>query len=450
MTKRRIGELLVDAGLIQGDQLQKGLELQAAKGGKIVENLIKLGYLNAEEFASFLARQPGVASIDLSECVISRDVITLIPREIAIKHEVVPIDRLGPLLTVAMVCPLDHALVQDIESRTGLRVKPLLCLPNDIRAVINRYYPSDQRSDPQEETEGPNVAGLNATIKLSRVAAMVRQVDALPALPESVRRVQEATTNLESSVRDVANIIMFDPPIAAKVLSVANSAAYGFSQRIDDVTQAVSLLGLREVYSIVLSFAIVNTFKQSDTIDYKSFWLTSIRCAAATLIVANAGGRKREPGVFSAGLLHDIGRLVLARVAPDIYARVDQNLNGRHLAASEEDIVGLSHMEAGYLFATHWELPVEIAEPIRYHHRPEFAIDSKDRVAIVAIASELAELRGEPQESDRGTLQGLHEPMRMLGIDEEAAEAMLSKYLTVRAKCLDDSLSKVLFGQSPA
>ena len=138
MAKRRIGELLVDSGLIQKEQLQEGLALQAAKGGKIVETLISLGYLNAEAFVSFLARQPGVASIDLSKYEIPRELIGLIPREMAVKHEIFPIDRLGRLLTVGMVCPLDSATVKDIEERTGLRVKPLLCAPNDIRAAIER------------------------------------------------------------------------------------------------------------------------------------------------------------------------------------------------------------------------------------------------------------------------------------------------------------------------
>ncbi|MCC6486251.1 MAG: HDOD domain-containing protein, partial [Candidatus Hydrogenedentes bacterium] len=291
MAKRRIGELLVEAGLVQVGQLQEGLALQSVRGGKIVETLILLGHLNADAFLSFLARQPGVASIDLSKYFIPREVRGLIPRDMAIKHEIVPIDRLGHLLTVAMACPLDSAVVRDIALRTGLQVKPLLCAASDIRAAVDRYYATDDVDLPDAQVVEPGVGGLDASFKLSNVARMIRQIDSLPVLPETVRRVQEATLNPLTSVRNVSDIIVLDPPIAAKVLSVANSAAYGFPHRIDDVTLAVSLLGLYETYSIVLSVAVINVFDKSKTFDYRAFWLSSICCAAATRIVAKASGR---------------------------------------------------------------------------------------------------------------------------------------------------------------
>lgn len=446
MAKRRIGELLVDAGLIHKDQLQEGLNTQAAKGGKIVETLIALGYLDAEAFVGFLARQPGVASIDLSKYEIPRQLIELIPREMAVEHEIFPIDKLGRLLTVGMVCPLDSATVQKIEERTGLRVKPLLCAPSDIRSAIERYYPEPALSQaapaptlPSGE-ELPDATGIRASIRLTNVANLIRQIDTLPALPETVRRVQEATLDPLSSVRDVADIIVLDPPIAAKVLSVANSAAYGFPQRVDDVGLAVSLLGLRETYAIVLSAAVVNVFDKSKVFDYRAFWVESMCCAAATRIIAKASGRKRQIGVFSGGLLHDIGRLALSEVASDLYSKVDQSLDGEELIANEEEILGLSHTEAGHLLAAHWGLPIEIAEPIRFHHRPELAVDAKENVAIVAIANLMARALQTKLEDSGPLLEQITPSLAILGLDRESAEAMLDEYLNMREDCLRDSL----------
>ncbi|MCL4692743.1 MAG: HDOD domain-containing protein [Candidatus Hydrogenedentes bacterium] len=445
MAKRRIGELLVDAGLIHREQLQEGLNTQAAKGGKIVETLIALGYLDAEAFVGFLARQPGVASIDLSKYEIPRQLIELIPREMAVEHEIFPIDKLGRLLTVGMVCPLDSATVQKIEERTGLRVKPLLCAPSDIRSAIERYYPEPapgQEAPPVTPTgvEVPDATGIRASIRLTNVANLIRQIDTLPALPETVRRVQEATLDPLSSVRDVADIIVLDPPIAAKVLSVANSAAYGFPQRVDDVGLAVSLLGLRETYAIVLSAAVVNVFDKSKVFDYRAFWVESMCCAAATRIIAKASGRKRQIGVFSGGLLHDIGRLALSEVASDLYGKVDQGLDGEELIANEEEILGLSHTEAGHLLAAHWGLPIEIAEPIRFHHRPELAVDAKENVAIVAIANLMARALQTKLEDSGPLLEAITPSLAVLGLDRESAEAMLDEYLNMREDCLRDSL----------
>ncbi|GMV92271.1 MAG: hypothetical protein AMXMBFR82_20490 [Candidatus Hydrogenedentota bacterium] len=445
MAKRRIGELLVDAGLIHREQLQEGLNTQAAKGGKIVETLIALGYLDAEAFVGFLARQPGVASIDLSKYEIPRQLIELIPREMAVEHEIFPIDKLGRLLTVGMVCPLDSATVQKIEERTGLRVKPLLCAPSDIRSAIERYYPEpapgqEAPSVTPAGVEVPDATGIRASIRLTNVANLIRQIDTLPALPETVRRVQEATLDPLSSVRDVADIIVLDPPIAAKVLSVANSAAYGFPQRVDDVGLAVSLLGLRETYAIVLSAAVVNVFDKSKVFDYRAFWVESMCCAAATRIIAKASGRKRQIGVFSGGLLHDIGRLALSEVASDLYGKVDQSLDGEELIANEEEILGLSHTEAGHLLAAHWGLPIEIAEPIRFHHRPELAVDAKENVAIVAIANLMARALQTKLEDSGPLLEAITPSLAVLGLDRESAEAMLDEYLNMREDCLRDSL----------
>lgn len=442
MARRRIGELLVDAGLIHKEQLQEALNMQTAKGGKIVEALIALGYLDAEAFVGFLARQPGVASIDLSKYEIPRQLIELIPREIAVEHEVFPIDKLGRLLTVGMVCPLDSATVEKIEDRTGLRVKPLLCAPADIRAAIERYYParSGQQVQTTPDQAPPDATGIRASIRLTNVANLIRQIDSLPALPETVRRVQEATLDPLSSVRDVADIVVLDPPIAAKVLSVANSAAYGFPQRVDDVGLAVSLLGLRETYAIVLSAAVVNVFDKSKAFDYRAFWVESMCCAAATRIIAKASGRKRQIGVFSGGLLHDIGRLALSEVASDLYGKVDQSLDGTELIANEEAVLGLSHTEAGHLLAAHWGLPIEIAEPIRFHHRPELAVDAKENVAIVAIATQMARAMQTKLEDSGPLLDVIKPSLDVLGLDRELAEAMLDEYLNMRDDCLRDSL----------
>ncbi len=437
--RRRIGELLVDAGLVDSHQLDEGLSAQQQRGTKIVETLITLGYLTAESFVEFLAKQPGIASIDLSKYEIPRELIALIPRELALKHEMFPIDKLGKLLTVGMVCPLDTATVKQIETATGLRVKPLLCSPNDIRSAIERYYPAEATPVQQANTE-ESVRGLATSLRLSNVATMIRQIDTLPALPETVRRVQDATLDPMSTIRDVADIIVMDPPIAAKVLSVANSAAYGFAQRVDEVSLAVSLLGLRETYSIVLSAAVVNVFEKTKTLDYRQFWLDSMCCAGATRIVTKAAGRKHIPGVFSGGLLHDIGRLALSEAVPELYTKVQKDLEGLALQEAEETEIGLSHTEAGYVLADHWGLPVDIVEPIRFHHKPELADSAKEATAIVSIAEVMARTPGDNVDAWRDAIQSLGVPLGVLGIDVENAEAMFQEYHNLRESCLRDPM----------
>jgi len=226
-------------------------------------------------------------------------------------------------------------------------------------------------------------------------------------------------------------------PLFQNLGPVAMGAAVG---GVALVTIWLTLLGLRETYAIVLSAAVVNVFAKSKAFDYRAFWVESMCCAAATRIIAKASGRRRQVGVFSGGLLHDIGRLALSEVVPEVYAKIEPNLDEQALIAAEENLIGLSHTEAGYLLAAHWGLPIEIAEPIRFHHRPDLAVDAKENVAIVSIATYMARTLGNTLDDNRPLLEALQVPLSMLGLDQEAAEAMLDEYLNLREDCLRDSL----------
>jgi type IV pilus assembly protein PilB len=90
----------------------------------------------------FLGHQPGIPSIKLCNYEVSRDVISLVSRELAVKHEVFPLETLGRVLTLGMVCPLDRVAIWELETATNFKIRPILCLAEDIQAAINRYYAS--------------------------------------------------------------------------------------------------------------------------------------------------------------------------------------------------------------------------------------------------------------------------------------------------------------------
>ncbi len=138
--KKRIGELLVDDGLVTGLDLAKALLHQRECGGKIIDILVALGAIDPDAVVDFLGRQPGIPSLMLCNYDVKRDVVSLVPKELAVKHEVFPIETLGRVLTLGMVCPLDKAAISELEKITQHKVRPILCLPEDIRSAINRYY----------------------------------------------------------------------------------------------------------------------------------------------------------------------------------------------------------------------------------------------------------------------------------------------------------------------
>ncbi len=425
--------MLVDAGLIERQQLDKALKVQAQKGGKLVQILIAMGFFHPHAFVQFLARQPGVASLNLSNYEVPRELVALVPREFALKHEVFPIDRLGKLLTVGMVCPLDAATIGELERFSGLRVKPILCSAQDIRQAIQRYYPPEGILGVAEGTSGAGpvplpLQRLETSLRLRNVVALIRGIEGLPTLPETVARVRQAMAEPGSSIEDVAQIVNTDPPLAARVLRVANSAAYGFPHRIDNLRLAVSLLGLRETYSIVLSAAIIERYNESPLFDYKRFWAHSMKCAAAALVVAEACGQSRRSSLSAAGLLHDLGRIALLEVVPDVFVRLDPNLSGESLVAAEEAALGITHAEAGYELASLWSLPDEIAQAIRFHHAPERATDCREVVAIVAAGDALARRVARKSDPDPEQTDELERRLALLDIDAGMTDELMRRF----------------------
>jgi type IV pilus assembly protein PilB len=137
---QKLGELLVRENLITPAQLQQALEEQKKKGGRLGANLTRLGFINEEELADFLSKQYGVPSINLNEFEIDTEVIGLIPEEQAKKHMLLPINRAGSTLVVAMADPSNMFAISDIEFLTGYKVEVVVAPENSVKDAIERYY----------------------------------------------------------------------------------------------------------------------------------------------------------------------------------------------------------------------------------------------------------------------------------------------------------------------
>ena len=138
----RLGDMLVKAALITREQLTQALQQQQSSGGRIGTNLVKLGFISEDDITSFLSRQYGVPSINLSHFEVDAGVIKLIPGEIAQKHQVIPINRTGSVLTVAMADPSNIFAIDDIKFMTGFKVEPVVAAETSIKNAINKYYDS--------------------------------------------------------------------------------------------------------------------------------------------------------------------------------------------------------------------------------------------------------------------------------------------------------------------
>jgi type IV pilus assembly protein PilB len=154
MKNDRLGELLLRHKLIDENQLAKAMEEQKVQGGRLGSNLIKLGFIHEEELSTFLSRQYGVPSINLSEFEVDPSVIRLVPSEVAQKYQIVPINRAGSTLIIAMSDPSNIFAIDDLKFMTGYNVEVVVAPEASLRQAIDKYYDqSASLADVMEDLE---------------------------------------------------------------------------------------------------------------------------------------------------------------------------------------------------------------------------------------------------------------------------------------------------------
>jgi len=195
MADKRLGELLVRNNLIDEHQLSKALEDQRVQGGRLGASLIKLGFIREEELANFLSRQYGVPSINLADFDIDPNVIKLVPSEVANKYHIVPINRAGSTLIVAMSDPSNIFAIDDIKFMTGYNVEVVVAPDASIKDAIDNYYDqSSSMADVMDELEDIDLelvdedddVDVGALEKASEDAPVVKLVNLI--LTDAIKR----------------------------------------------------------------------------------------------------------------------------------------------------------------------------------------------------------------------------------------------------------------------
>lgn len=219
---------------------------------------------------------------------------------------------------------------------------------------------------------------------------LVMNCPGLASLPKIYQELDKAVNSPNVSNFKIAQIINSDPTLAAKLLQIVNSARYNFPAVIETISHAVAIIGVAELKEIVLATSVISLTKKLPdiNIDYPSFWHHSISCAINARTVASFQREKNIEQFYVAGLLHDIGSLLLMLEMPAQYQELinESQSESKELRLIEEKYLGFDHGEVGYELAKQWSLPEYIQEAIRYHHRPSEAKNYRNIVTVVHFA----------------------------------------------------------------
>lgn len=212
--------------------------------------------------------------------------------------------------------------------------------------------------------------------KVKQVVANIRN---LPTPPIVFTQIQKVINRETASAADVSKILAEDPSMSAKVLKMTNSAFYGLPREIDSVQQAVMIIGFEAVKNLVLSASVLEMFKGNkiDSDFQERFWRHSLATAFGSRLIARkvkSRGAFDVEAAFSAGLLHDIGKLVIACFLPDEFKEIAEEVK-RTPNTEDKDIemavLGYSHEQVGAALAVSWNLSSTMIDAIAFHHYPE-------------------------------------------------------------------------------
>ncbi|MGV8124570.1 MAG: HDOD domain-containing protein [Candidatus Xenobiia bacterium LiM19] len=222
------------------------------------------------------------------------------------------------------------------------------------------------------------------------------KVKELDTLPSTYYRISRLIEDPRCSANEIGRLISHDQVIACKVLKIANSAFYGFPSRIDSIPRAVSVIGFSAIRELILATSVIDIFlKQNNgsVFDRQEFWKHSLGCAIAAKITARYTGKFEIEELFTAGLIHDIGKVIIDQCLTDFFITImsmtDENKN-LTFSEAEQKVLGYTHADVGALVARKWGLPNLLVETISFHHTLPDTMKNPKQVAVIHIANSIA------------------------------------------------------------
>jgi HD-like signal output (HDOD) protein len=224
---------------------------------------------------------------------------------------------------------------------------------------------------------------------------LVESCDTLVSLPEIYLRVRNVVDDPHSSMVDLAKALSFDPSMTARVLQTVNSPFYGVPRKIDTLSQAVNLLGMPPVQNIVFATSVAKAFTKlpPTVMNMSEYWRKSVLCALLSVQLARAAHLTESERLFIAGLLRDVGHLVLYQTVPDRAqsALVEATNFNQPLAEVERANIGCDYAEVGGDLINSWGMPVQLEEAVRHQLTPNLAPQASREAAVLHASGMLAD-----------------------------------------------------------
>ncbi|MDJ0808631.1 MAG: HDOD domain-containing protein [Desulfobacterales bacterium] len=235
-------------------------------------------------------------------------------------------------------------------------------------------------------------------MKADYLTKIMDKVDAFPSIPGSAVRLLELVDQADAPIDEIEEVLRLDPGLTANVLKLTNSAFFGLPAKVGSVKRAVMLLGLNKLKQLIMA-SCVNAVMDKDIPGYDlpagELWRHSIAVSVAAEGLVRELNLDSGDDIFTAALLHDVGKLVLGQFIDEDYAALAAAAgNSVSFEIAEKEVLGTDHAEVGARILEHWALPDALVHAVRWHHNPENAEEVHPSTDIVHVANMLCLMLG--------------------------------------------------------
>lgn len=232
-------------------------------------------------------------------------------------------------------------------------------------------------------------AFLRTAVTEQDVKRYIHQLGDLSTTPALLSKILSLVNDETKSIEELNELISFDQAMAQRVLKVANSAFFAHSGEITNIHQAILFLGLDRIKSIAVGMTVMNIFPARGSFKIEKLWIHGYEVALISSVLSERVTVTEPQECFLAGLLHDIGRLILYNVDHRLYETVETTDT---MLEQERTLYGCDHAQAGAWFAEEIGLPESVVAVIRHHHQPSAAPGNMNFVSLVALAEALTRM----------------------------------------------------------
>jgi putative nucleotidyltransferase with HDIG domain len=254
----------------------------------------------------------------------------------------------------------------------------------------------------------------------------------LPAFPATIHKVTALINNPDSSLSELVDVVRLDQSITANILRMCNSAYFGLRHKVDNVHDAIMYLGRQNVVRAVMAAGVSRFFKDAPgyEAEAKELWEHAVGTALMSQILAKRITGREDTRLFTAALLHDIGKVILGEYVYELRDRFKNLMNGgsRSFLEVEEELLGLNHAEIGGTIAAAWNFPEDIQLAIAYHHRPDLSPNQESPVPwLIHLADQACLMLGIGRGTDGLAYYSLEDAIRRFNLSRTEYEEGLSR-----------------------